>query len=121
MVTTSKDSADRMKLIGALAEFYPALVCGDLALIDANWGSARVQVDLRQRVIHRYGDGLAAAWQETGPAAVSGWAVELRIRTGRLFRRIAEWWRRGYHLGSFGALERLERYQAAVLGSSAHG
>jgi SnoaL-like domain len=79
----------------------------------------RFQFEFYDYTLQRYAEAFIAIGRERGHLEVAGGdAIELAIRTTRVFRWTGERWRQVHHHGSIDNPEMLARYQKAVLGSS---
>ena len=79
-------------------------------------GPARVYVEFHDYTIHHHGEMFYAVGRERGRFEKSGLAVDLAIRTSRVFRMTGEGWRQVHHHGSIENPDLLEAYQTAVAG-----
>jgi ketosteroid isomerase-like protein len=78
-------------------------------------GPARVQVEFHDYTLHVAGDVFWAVGRERGRFERDGKALDLAIRTSRLFRRDAAGrWRQVHHHGSIEDPQLLADYQQAV-------
>lgn len=78
-------------------------------------GTARVRVAFHDYTLHRLGDVFLAVGRERGRLERPGLALDLAIRTSRVFRRADDGsWRQFHHHGSFENPELLAAYQDAV-------
>ena len=77
-------------------------------------GRATVTVAFHDYTIHQFADSFLAVGRERGSFENGGVALDLRIRTSRIFRRVDGRWRQIHHHGSIDDADLLARYQAAV-------
>lgn len=77
-------------------------------------GPARVQIELHDHTLHVVGDVFYAVGRERGRVVTPGGALDLAIRTTRIFRRVDGSWRQVHHHGSIDDPQLLEAYQRAV-------
>ena len=76
--------------------------------------AATVSVELHDYAIYRFGEVFYVVGRERGTLLGDGPALELKIRTTRVFRFTAGRWRQVHHHGSIENPEILLRYQAAI-------
>ncbi len=77
-------------------------------------GRAHVQVEFHDYTLHHIGDAFVAVGHERGQLQRRGTALDLAIRTSRVFRRVGAAWRQFHHHGSIDSPELLAAYQEAV-------
>ncbi len=76
---------------------------------------ASVQVEFHDYTLHRIGDVFLAVGRERGRLGRPGTgALDLAIRTSRVFRRASDSWRQFHHHGSIEIPELLAAYRDAV-------
>ncbi len=76
---------------------------------------ASVQVEFHDYTLHRIGDVFLAVGRERGRLEwPGGAALDLAIRTSRVFRRVGDSWRQFHHHGSIEIPELLAAYRDAV-------
>ncbi len=79
-------------------------------------GPATVYVEFFDYTLHVHGDIFYAVGRERGRFVKDDQALELAIRTSRIFRKTDQGWRQVHHHGSIEDPVLLERYQKAVAG-----
>ena len=79
-------------------------------------GPATVYVEFFDYTLHVHGDIFYAVGRERGRFVKDDQALELAIRTSRIFRKTDQGWRQVPHHGSIEDPVLLERYQKAVAG-----
>ena len=85
------------------------------AVYERIFGSpARVRVEFHDYTVHLADSLFYAVGRERGRFETPGGALDLRIRTTRIFRRVGARWRQVHHHGSMDDPALLERYQRAV-------
>ncbi len=77
-------------------------------------GQARVYVEFHDYTLHRIGDAFIAVGRERGQLQRPGTALDLAIRTSRVFRRMGGAWRQFHHHGSIDSPELLAAYREAA-------
>lgn len=77
-------------------------------------GPARVSVEFYDYTVEELGDAFVAVGRERGQLTGPSVALDLKIRTSRLFARCEGRWRQIHHHGSIEDADLLARYQAAV-------
>ena len=75
---------------------------------------ARVRVEFYDYTLHVGDEVFYAVGRERGRFEAAGGALDLAIRTTRIFRRVGGRWRQVHHHGSIDDPVLLERYQRAV-------
>lgn len=75
---------------------------------------AAVQVEFHDYTLHHIGDVFLTVGRERGRLEGPGVALDLAIRTSRVFRRAEGSWRQFHHHGSIESPELLAAYQDAV-------
>jgi pimeloyl-ACP methyl ester carboxylesterase/ketosteroid isomerase-like protein len=81
-------------------------------------GAVSVEVEFFDYTLHRAGELFYAVGRERGRAAWDGGALDLAIRTTRVFRLEEGSWRQVHHHGSFDDPALLAAYQRAVSGAT---
>ena len=79
-------------------------------------GPAEVYVEYYEYTIHETGDIFYAVGRERGSVKIGDGAVDLAIRTSRIYRRIDGVWKQVHHHGSIDDPQLLDRYQKLVTG-----
>lgn len=80
-------------------------------------GPTRVNVEFYDYTLHETGEIFYAIGRERGELRAGETAINLAIRTTRIYRSIDGQWRQVHHHGSFDDPELLARYQEAVRGA----
>jgi hypothetical protein len=81
---------------------------------DPRHGTTEVHVEFHDYTLHVGESVFYAVGRERGRFVTPNGALDLRIRTARIFRRVDGRWRQVHHHGSIDDPALLERYQRAV-------
>lgn len=79
-------------------------------------GPAEVYVEYYDYTIHEAGEIFYAVGRERGYFKLGKEALDLAIRTSRIFKKVGGAWKQVHHHGSIEDPALLERYQTAVIG-----
>ena len=77
-------------------------------------GQVHVHVEFHDYTLHHIGDVFVAVGRERGRLQRAGSALDLAIRTSRIFRCVGGAWRQFHHHGSIDSPELLAAYREAV-------